>query len=297
MARIREAIARNDFFGRLRLLASVIAAAFVTQLLAGIGASVNAQELPPGVPRNVSPDGTIDVPLTFTSEAYRNEALRLLVQEANLVAKQLNLAEDLPIMESTLDHFFITPFGDHYAKKRIGNITTEHYWYGMAQGNRFSHLCVANYDKTCFSLQDEGKYPMARLDMKTPYQLATQWLATLSIDVKGLNHDSKPRVALSPFWNGLGRLGQKPKKSFVPIYFVWWKSKSADLGSAAYVELFLPKRMLIQLNVEDPHYILRKEVTFTNLAALFPGTALITSNSPPKPKIIRPPGTAFTQPN
>ena len=148
--------------------------------------------------------------------------------------------------------------------------------------------CVANYDKTCFALQDDGSYPIGLLDTKTPYQLATQWLASLSIDVKGLNHDSKPRVELSPFWNGLSKLGQKPKKSFVPIYFVWWKPKSED---GAYVELFLPKKMLIQLSVEDPKYILRKELVFTNLAALFPGTALITSNGPVKPQLIPPPGT------
>jgi len=260
----------------------------LTFLFAQLLIIIGAQELPPGVPRSVSSDGTVNVPIMFTTKAFREEALRLIIQEANVVAKQLNLPEDLPITDADISHFFITPFGDHYAKKRIGNITTSHYWYFVAQGNKFSHLCVANYDKTCFALQDEGRYPIGLLDTKTPYQLATQWLASLSIDVKGLNHDSKPRVELSPFWNGLSKLGQKPKKSFVPIYFVWWKPKSED---GAYVELFLPKKMLIQLSVEDPKYILRKELVFTNLAALFPGTARITTNGPVKPQIIRPAAT------
>jgi hypothetical protein len=261
----------------------------LTFLVAQFLISIGAQELPPGVPRSVSSDGTVNVPIMFTTKAFREEALRLIIQEANVVAKQLNLPEDLPITDADLSHFFITPFGDHYANKRIGNITTSHYWYGVEHGNKFSHLGVANYDRTCFALQDEGKYPIGLLDTKTPYQLATQWLATLSIDVKGLNHDFKPHVELSPFWNGLSKLGQRPKKSFVPIYFVWWKPKSEESGSA-FVELFLPKKMLIQLTVEDPKYILRKELVFTNLAALFPGSALITSNGPVKPQIIRPPG-------
>jgi hypothetical protein len=110
------------------------------------------------------------------------------------------------------------------------------------------------------------------------YQLAIQWLAAASIDVNGLNRDCKAHVALSPYWNGLSRLGQKPKKNFVPIYYVWWTSPKNDVegyGGVASVELFPPTKKLLQLSVDDPKYILRKAVVFADLDSLFPGTAPI----------------------
>ena len=134
--------------------------------------------------------------------------------------------------------------------------------------------------------------PIARLDTKTPYLLATQWLAALSIDVNDLNQNCRVHVALSPFWNGLAKLGQQPVRSFVPIYFIWWTSRQnrgevAD--SVAYVKLFLPDKMLLQLSVEDPGYIQRKPLTFSNLGALFPGSATIITNQFTKPVPSRPP--------
>ena len=40
--------------------------------------------------------------LVFTTPAYRNEALRLVVEEANYIARALNLPEKLPIIRTEL---------------------------------------------------------------------------------------------------------------------------------------------------------------------------------------------------
>jgi hypothetical protein len=131
------------------------------------------------------------------------------------------------------------------------------------------------------------------MNTNSAYQLASRWLAAVSMDVKGLNRDCKVHVALSPFWNGLVHLGEKPQKQFVPIYFVWWTSPTNDLeghGNVAYVELFAPTKTLLQLCVSDPKYILRKPLEFTNLDSLLPGTAPVIKLPPPQPGMQPPPG-------
>src|SRR6267378_831319 len=89
--------------------------------------SAAAEELPPGVPRCVSQDGTVEIPLMFTTRAYQDEASRLVLREANLVAAELKLPEKLPITEADIVGRFISPYGFSYAEKRIGRITTSKY--------------------------------------------------------------------------------------------------------------------------------------------------------------------------
>jgi hypothetical protein len=236
-------------------------------------------KLPPGVPRVVDTNGNvIALKDGFTTREYQNAAVKLMLHEANLVARELQLSEELPITESNLIEAIVTPFDFNYITKTIGTVTTRNYHYCVSQGNKFSNLVVANYDQTCLNYEKE-LLPIKQMNTGEAYQLATQWLAAVSMDVNGLNRDCKAHVALSPHCNGLTKLGQKPRKNFVPIYFVWWTSPQNDAekyGDVAFVELFSPTKKLLQLGVRDPKYILREPVVFTNLESLFPGTAPIT---------------------
>jgi hypothetical protein len=244
--------------------------------------------LPPGVPRVVDTNGNVvGLSHQFTTKEYRHAAVMLILQEANRVAQELQLSEQLPIMESNLTEAGITPFGYNYIKKTIGSVSTSNYVYYVSQGNRFSNLGVANYTQTCWLLAEQS-LPIKQLDYNGAYQLATQWLAAVSMDVSGLNRDCKVHVAVSPYWNGLARLGQKPGRKFVPIYYVWWTNPEKDANGfdgVASVELFLPTKKLLQLDFLTPKYILRKPLVFTNLDSLFPGTAKITIvTNPPVPR-------------
>jgi hypothetical protein len=154
--------------------------------------------------------------------------------------------------------------------------------YLVSKGYKFSGLDVANYDQTCLNLK-KTLLPLEQMDTNAAYQLATQWLASASMDVEQLNRDCQVQVAVSPHWNGLSKLGQMPGKEFVPIYYVWWTLPEKDapkiggitFASIARVELFLPTKKLIQMSVDDPKYILRRPLTFTNLNSLFPGTGRV----------------------
>jgi hypothetical protein len=225
----------------------------------------------------------ITIPHDFTTPQYAQAASQLLLQEANKVAEELGLSEEhLPITKSNLVELYPNPFGYSYWRQAIGVLATSNYEYQVTRGNKFSGLVVAHYDQVCMKFRESASQPVTEMDTNgahQAYQLATQWLGAVSMDVNGLNRDCKAHTSLSTFWNGLTKLGQEPRDKFVPMYFIWWtspKNDSEGFGDVAYVELFLPTRKLLQLSVYDPKYILRKPLVLTNLNSLFPGTGRVT---------------------
>ncbi len=251
-----------------------------------------AQELPRGVPRTVWPDGRVTVDTMYTSKAYQRAALTLVLEEANRVAKELNLPERLPIGADDLKEAFICPFGYAYLNKVIGNVTSSRYWYSVGRADRFSDLAITPYDQTCMYLRDHSVIPVADIDTNAAYHLATQWLAAVGVDVRGLNRDCQVKARISEFWNGF-RPGEKLRKSkCVPIYDVSWLSptnRAQGFGNTAYVQLFAPTKMLLQLRISEPVYIRRKPLLITDLASLFPGNASIVTNRPVQIKVVAPP--------
>src|SRR5436189_5095699 len=72
------------------------------------------------LPKLIRPDGKLtSEAFHFTTKAYEREALRLVVEQANVVAKQLQLPESLPITEATLSRAFIVGYGMSLMHPRI----------------------------------------------------------------------------------------------------------------------------------------------------------------------------------
>lgn len=236
--------------------------------------SGNEWRLPLGVPREVDTNGNvIYVPQMFTTPLYQKEAFKLVLQEANQVATELKLKNELPITESNLAEFHISPFGFAYTHKRIGGVTTKNYAYYVSQGDKFSYLEGAHQLEDCQKYLAGYSWPVSRIDTNVAYQLAIKWLAAVHMDVKALNHDCRVSVTVDNAYV------QAPTGQFVPIYFISWIPRNG-IGDVASVRLFTPTKTLLQLRIEDPTYILRKPLVFTNLAALFPGVAPIHTNHP-----------------
>jgi hypothetical protein len=209
--------------------------------------------------------------ITFTTQAYDKEALRLILQGANTIAKELQLPEKFPITEEDVVERFIAPYGITQVRPYIGKIHTRDYGYYVSVGRKMSYVEGTHQDADCLKWLEQYKWPVSRIDTNAAYRLATQWLAAASMDVAGLNRDCQVRIEPERYWNNLN-----PKKgaTFIPIYDVCWRSKEElqrNYGSAASVKLFLPTQTLVSLRVEESKYILREPLIFTNLNELLTG--------------------------
>lgn len=231
--------------------------------------------LPPGEPRAVDTNGNVTwVDEDYTTRQYQHAALNRIIQEANDVANELQLTENLPITESNIVQAFVDPFGFAYVQQMIGNISTTNYTYSLSIGNKFSFLDDMHQNEEWNNYKKSFTWPISRMDTNEAYQLATQWLAAISMDVKGLNRDCQLFVEPDPSF-------QSPPGKFVPVYFVDWKRPDLQMGATAQVRVFTPTKRLLGLRVEDPRYILRKPVTFNNLDSLLPGpTPILGTNYP-----------------
>lgn len=205
--------------------------------------------------------------LTAITPAYRTEAVRLLLGEANNIAKALSLGEQLPITEKELLGSYVSPPAFAQSFGALGNITTSNYVYYVSVGGKFSFLVRTRLREEYADLRRQASRDMALLDTNAAFGLATQFLAQASMDVEALNRDCKVRTtALTPD----GPAG----KHFVPVYWVSWLKAESGRGSAASVELFEPTKTLRQMYVNESKYILRKPLVITNRDYLLSQTNL-----------------------
>lgn len=229
--------------------------------------------LPSSVPPAYNTDGTYFYwGEKFTTRAYQREAFKLVLEEANKGAAELNLPEKLPIIESNLMERYIVRYGaSRIGFKPIGMVSTTNYSYCVSVDHKLCYVEGTHQDQDALKWRVKYKWPLSQMDTNTPYQLATQWLSAVSMDVNGLNRNCEVHIVPDRYWNN-------PKfnsKTFVPIYEVYWLSpqnKAVHYGDAASVKLFLPTKTLVSLRVEDPKYILRPPIVFTNLAELLSDT-------------------------
>lgn len=192
--------------------------------------------------------------LTDTTAAYQSGALQLLIREANHIAKQLNLKEDLPITETNLVEKYITPPRLARGMKAVGNISTRNYRYFFSIDNKFSFLTLTDLDKDYSRLEDQV-LSASLIDTNAAFRLATQFLSAVSMDVPALNRDC--RLEILPWTPG--------GTNFVPVYWVRWY-KGRDI--LAMVELFEPTRTVRQLRVEKAEYILSDPIDIAKLSRL-----------------------------
>lgn len=247
-------------------------ASWVAVLVIAVVCVRAAEEVP--VPKGFAdPYGTdaYNGPHIFlTSAAYEKEARRLLCEEATKVATELRLPEELPLTESNIVQSFICPFGHAYVNQGgVGNVESHHYMYIAGKGWRFSKLTIANWSGVCASYRREYRWPSDRLNTNAAYSLATQWLAAVSMDVAALNRECVMHAAPDSYWTRFSWNTPFTNAIFTPIYSVYWVPKETTNGSVtAAVGLFVPDKTLLEIRIEDPKYILRKPLRFTNLDEL-----------------------------
>jgi len=236
-----------------------------------------ADDLPPGVPNPIGADGKKTDAIMFTTPAYRDEATRLILLEANKVASELKLADDLPITKENARQIYISPFGMCWVDKTVGNVETANYIYYVSQGDKFSYLEGTHQNEDCQKYMRQYLWPVSDINTNAALIQATQWLKAASMDVNGLNRNFQVIVKADSDYIHC------PPGKFVPVYDVAWckkwkpvpgiiYSQTPEWDSVASVRFFAPTKTLMQLRVEDPKYILRPPLVFTNLTKLLLGT-------------------------
>ena len=210
--------------------------------------------------------------LTLITPAYRKEALRIVIEQANKIAYDLQLPEILPISQTNLAEAFI-------CRPRLnvgfGSITTSNYNYSITVSNKFSYLTKRNLEKDYDQLAARYRWPLSQVDTNAAYQIAIQWLGAALMDVKRLNQC--PHIEVNPW------IPENANNYFVPLYRIYWDVKADPpiLDNAgneykwsciASVELFLPTKTLRSLRVEKSEYIVRPSVVITNINYLLSQT-------------------------
>jgi hypothetical protein len=204
----------------------------------------------------------------FTTDAYRNEAFRLILQEANSVASDLKLPERLPIVESDLREVFVVPYGMSKGPPgMIGNIHTRRYGYFVSVGHKLSFVESVSQDQDSLRWIEQYRWPIGRMNTNEAYNMAATWMTAAHMDIDSLNRECALKVQIDPFANK----DPKNKEYFVPIYEINWlsaKNQHQGFGSVASVKVFAPTKTLMSLRVLDSKYILRDPLLFTNLNEL-----------------------------
>jgi hypothetical protein len=186
-----------------------------------------------------------------TTMAYKAAALQLMVGEANFAAKQFNLNVSMPIVISdTNDWEVISPL-----MGVGGMLLTSNYDFAFMRG-RFLHITEKDWLKKLSppakDLNDLTNR-VSLLDTNGAYQLATQWLARLSVNISSLERKFPPRVEKSETQvvttNRSGKM--ETIKVPIPIYLVSWGKAILPTFSPgmnpAFVRIYGPTKELLNL--------------------------------------------------
>jgi hypothetical protein len=190
--------------------------------------------------------------MRYLTPAYKEAALKLLLEEANAIAKELQLPEKLPIVRDDLVEISINAIIWTDSAGSFGGISTRRYHYIAGIGNKISSV-VRNFgdsDETMPAYWEllKKKYQARPVNVNTnaAFNLATQWLAGASFDVPALLRDSEVKIYT-------GTEGGK----FLGFYVV-------GIGNSAEVHLVEPEHALLDLTVSKPQYIKRKKLVVPN---------------------------------
>jgi hypothetical protein len=185
-----------------------------------------------------------------TTAAYQTAAVQLMVGEANFAAKQLDLHEPLPIVApANTNQWNIAP-----PPMGVGGmILTSNYNFDFLKG-RFLRISEKNW---LAKISPPAKnldcltHRISLIDTNEAYQLATQWLARLSVDVGALERKFPPHVAQSE--TRVARTNQFGKIETVeipiPVYMVNWSKTSYLIPgmNPVFVKIYGPTKGLLSL--------------------------------------------------
>ncbi len=199
--------------------------------------------------------------LLWTSPAYQSRAYQLMLAEANTVRKDLKLPVD-PIQPGDITEQYVRPPRFGYG----GHLTTARYDFQFDTAGklqtllRFSLVWPPEPIETTYGRLFKSP---SLLDTNSAYQLATQWLAQLSVDVAALEAKYTASVGQQE-WSNKSKDPSKPV--YLPVYLVRWRAGRSK--QAAEVHILGTTKELLMLRIDDPSFSSRAPLVITEPAEL-----------------------------
>jgi len=203
-------------------------------------------------------------PLVAPTERYKREMLRLMIAEANHIAAELKLDEQLPITETNLTLVSFVEAGKSYGY--VGVFDTRNYAYTFYMKN-FGIVCSVIGHKgyqDYIAARTNYVWLISRFDSNRTFRIAMELMQKAGLDAERLNRDCRVRIDF-PEEKGLF------SHTFSPIYMVTWSSKPYTFrseGVGGGIEFTEPTRKVRALHVGDLKYNLRKPLETANLMQL-----------------------------
>jgi hypothetical protein len=152
--------------------------------------------------------------------AYKYVGIAVLVAEANFNAERLNLPIERPIQESRLTFKLLAPPSVLADDGFEGGIHVDHYAFN--EGGRACYRYIARLDPFGgLSMAEENEmlsHHKSLVGTNGAYQLATNWLALIDVDVRELERTNRAEIRQRWFW---GSANPEPKV-LLPIFEVRW---------------------------------------------------------------------------
>ena len=154
--------------------------------------------------------------------AYKYVALALMLTEINFCAGRLHLPADLPIKEQSLRAEAVFP---PQVIGFAGRLDTDKYSFSFAKDGRLRFITKLDNgrgDKTLREyLEGLSKTPSI-INTNSAYQIATNWLAAMDVDLQRLEKEHPPTVKQQTFvpWADSGKTNLA--EISLPIFDVKW---------------------------------------------------------------------------
>jgi hypothetical protein len=150
-----------------------------------------------------------------------------------------------------------------------GHIYTTNFAFFFSEGYLWNIVNRVNHEER-FDLHSRWAKTASLIDSNGAYQLATQWLASVDIDVGALEKKYKPKVEQRWFWNEPGLGVYHPpgdtNKTMLPVYEVTWGTNRVNYP--AQVQILGTTKELMELRLSDFSLSRRPALVLSNAVEL-----------------------------
>jgi hypothetical protein len=219
------------------------------------------------------------------SLAYRSAVIPRMLTEANLFAEQLKLPIPHPIQINDIKDVYVSPpwisgidqelkntnivspIARIYAAKVTigGAIQITNFVFSFDKG-KLCYACRMKNGENALSGSSRLEAMPSLIDNAQAYQLATQWLTAVSVDVPTLEKKYKLSFYQWFIWSS----PEKTNKNMLPIFDVKWGEGQMPLedGLAAKVTILGTTKELMELRIGDEALSRRPQMIITNALEL-----------------------------